>query len=212
MNCKVGSGVSLSPRLARNSQGTEVKRGQLPGILACSRPKGQRSRGDKGDFLRLSGECQPARLLCKLWAEPRGQAGREEPCLAWSPQPLFPGAGVVPSLSRRSDPAPNLAPRPTSLATLYTLEGFLSPFHPEPLTPQNHHLLRSRKISIASFFQFHSDFRSVIRRLRERHERESQALSSRGTCTKWRWSKHQGCVGAGPWVTTDVLPCSPLGP
>lgn len=40
----------------------------LPGIQTDGRLKSQRSQGDKGDFLKLSGECLPARLLCKLWA------------------------------------------------------------------------------------------------------------------------------------------------
>lgn len=62
-----GFGVSLSTSLKEEWPGTEGKReDSCLEFWPTAGPRGQRSRGDKGDFLRLSGECQPARLLCKF--------------------------------------------------------------------------------------------------------------------------------------------------
>ena len=54
-------------------------------------PRGQRSRGDKGDFLRLPGECQLASQPGCCASSGMGHEGRlaEEPCLGRPPQPTL---------------------------------------------------------------------------------------------------------------------------
>ena len=79
----------MSSSLQRKDQGHKVKERTSVWNSVC-RPKSQRSKRDEGDVLKLSGECPPVRLLCKLWAGPQGQAGRGAGPGQW-PERCLPG-------------------------------------------------------------------------------------------------------------------------
>lgn len=122
-------------------------------------PRGQRSRGDKGDFLRLPGECQPASqaLVQVLRAEPGGQAGSGAmPGPAPSAYPICPpeqGKSSVLSPPENWDPIPQGSFPVPPQGPYSILPRDPSHTHPESLT-QHRHILRNPKsfLKLASFF------------------------------------------------------------